>query len=147
LPPDTRPRLVIVGKPTAYLQEVKKTIATLGIEKQVIFIHNATFQDLPAIYQGATLFTYPSLFEGFGIPIVEAIESGVPVLTSTGSCFAEAGGPHAKYANPLQPQQWTTMMQEMLVTDNSETIAKQKEHALKFRAEENKKALLNSYQF
>jgi glycosyltransferase involved in cell wall biosynthesis len=139
--------LIIVGKPTAYLQEVKKTIALLGIEQEVIFIHNAAFQDLPAIYQGATLFTYPSLFEGFGIPIVEAIESGVPVLTSTGSCFAEAGGAYARYADPHQPEQWTTMMQEMLITENSKIIAKQKEHALKFRAEENRKTLLNSYQF
>jgi glycosyltransferase involved in cell wall biosynthesis len=147
LPNDSRPRLVIVGKPTAYLYEVKKTISLLGIEEEVIFIHNAAFQDLPAIYQGAALFTYPSLFEGFGIPIVEAIESGIPVLTSTGSCFAEAGGPHSMYADPNQPKEWTIMMQEILEADTTEMITRQKEHAAKFRIEENRKALLNSYQY
>lgn len=147
LPSATRPQLVLVGKPTGYLDDVKKTIASLGIEKEVIFVHHAAFQDLPAIYQGATLFTYPSLFEGFGIPIVEAIESGVPVLTSTGSCFAEAGGPHARYADPHQQEKWTAMMQEILLSDNSEAIARQKEHALKFKAAKNRNALLNSYRF
>lgn len=144
---ESRPKLVIAGKATAYLKEVKEAIRQLGLENEIIFIHGAAFADLPALYQGATVFAYPSLFEGFGIPIIEAIESGIPVLTSTGSCFAEAGGPDAKYADPHQPEEWTNALQELLTSDNSEMIAKQREHAIKFRPEENRKALLNSYVF
>jgi len=147
LPLNKRPRLVILGKATAYIKLVKKTMIDLGIEQEVIYIHNASFQDLPAIYQGAVLFTYPSLFEGFGIPIVEAIESGIPVLTSKGSCFSEAGGPHAWYADSQQPEEWASTISEILESDNSQRIQLQKNHVIKFRAIENKKAYLNSYIF
>lgn len=147
LPKDGRPGLVLVGKGTTYLDEVKTTIGALNIEKEVSLIHNAAFSDLPAIYQGATVFAYPSLFEGFGIPIIEAIESGIPVLTSKGSCFAEAGGPQAWYADPQHPEEWTSCLKEILGSDNHQRIASQQEHVLKFRPEHNRENLLNSYLF
>ena len=147
LPKDGRPGLVLVGKGTTYLDEVKSTIAALNIEKEVTLIHHAAFSDLPAIYQGATVFAYPSLFEGFGIPIIEAIESGIPVLTSKGSCFAEAGGPQAWYADPQLPEEWASLLKEILGSDNQQRIASQQEHVLKFRPEQNRENLLNSYLF
>ena len=147
LPKDGRPGLVLVGKGTTYLDEVKSTIAALNIEKEVALIHHTAFSDLPAIYQGATVFAYPSLFEGFGIPIIEAIESGIPVLISKGSCFAEAGGPHAWYADPQLPEEWASLLKEILGSDNQQRIASQQEHVLKFRPEQNREKLLNSYRF
>jgi len=147
LPKDGRPGLVLVGKGTTYLDQVKSTIAALNIEKEVTLIHHAAFSDLPAIYQGATVFAYPSLFEGFGIPIIEAIESGIPVLISKGSCFAEAGGPHAWYADPQLPEEWASLLKEILGSDNQQRIASQQEHVLKFRPEQNRENLLNSYRF
>ena len=137
----------MVGKGTTYLDQVKSTIAALNIEKEVALIHHAAFSDLPAIYQGATVFAYPSLFEGFGIPIIEAIESGIPVLISKGSCFAEAGGPHAWYADPQLPEEWASLLKEILGSDNQQRIASQQEHVLKFRPEQNRGNLLNSYRF
>ena len=50
--------------------------------------------------QAATLFLYPSFIEGFGMPIVEALSAGVPVVTTAGGCFEEAGGPAARYVEP-----------------------------------------------
>ncbi len=147
LPMDGRPGLVLVGKGTTYLDQVKSTIAALNIEKEVALIHHAAFSDLPAIYQGATVFAYPSLFEGFGIPIIEAIESGIPVLISKGSCFAEAGGPQAWYADPQLPEEWASLLKEILGSDNQQRIASQQEHVLKFRPEQNRENLLNSYLF
>ena len=147
LPKDGRPGLVLVGKGTTYLDQVKSTIAALNIEKEVALIHHTAFSDLPAIYQGATVFAYPSLFEGFGIPIIEAIESGIPVLISKGSCFAEAGGPHAWYADPQLPEEWASHLKEILGSDNQQRIASQQEHVLKFRPEQNRGNLLNSYRF
>jgi glycosyltransferase involved in cell wall biosynthesis len=100
LPREARIPLVLVGRATAYKEEIVRTAQERGIEGQLIFLHQASFQDFPALYQGAEVFVYPSLFEGFGIPLVEAIESGVPVITSTGSCFQEAAGDGALYADP-----------------------------------------------
>jgi glycosyltransferase involved in cell wall biosynthesis len=92
--------LVVVGSASTYADEMKKMAVQLGIEKRLFFRHNVASFDLPALYKGATVFVYPSIFEGFGIPILEAMCIGTPVLTSTGSCFAETGGDAAHYANP-----------------------------------------------
>lgn len=92
-------KLVVVGRPTKYKEQVMTMVKRMNIEEHVIFLDKVPFADLPAIYQMADVFVYPSLFEGFGIPLVEAIESGVPVISSTGSCFQEAGGPHSLYAD------------------------------------------------
>ncbi|MBQ7494629.1 MAG: glycosyltransferase, partial [Bacteroidaceae bacterium] len=56
--------------------------------------------DLPALYQMAEVFVYPSRFEGFGIPLLEALCSGTPAIGCTGSCLEEAGGPSSLYVNP-----------------------------------------------
>ena len=67
---------------------------------RVHFLKNVAYPDLPAIYQQADLFIYPSRYEGFGIPIVEALHSGVPVIAAKGSCLEEAGGPQSIYVDP-----------------------------------------------
>ncbi|WP_316797983.1 glycosyltransferase family 1 protein [Pedobacter frigidisoli] len=92
--------LVVIGKPTSYLKEVEKEIETLGVKNRVIFLQNIPFADLPGIYQLADLFVYPSFYEGFGIPIIEALYSQTPVVAATGSCLEEAGGPHSLYIDP-----------------------------------------------
>jgi glycosyltransferase involved in cell wall biosynthesis len=97
--------IVIVGRPTSYVKQLTDYIIANGLEKRVLFIHHAAFTDLPLIYQLAKVFVYPSLFEGFGIPIVEAISCGVPVITSQGSCFEEAGGKDCLYVDSKNPEQ------------------------------------------
>jgi glycosyltransferase involved in cell wall biosynthesis len=92
--------LVVVGKPTDYLKEVKQYLAANNSASRVIFLHQVEFADLPAIYQLASVFIYPSRYEGFGIPVLEALNSGVPVVAATGSCLEEAGGPDSLYADP-----------------------------------------------
>ncbi len=101
-------KLVIVGRATSYQQELDQFIQSNNLIDQVQFIHKAAFTDLPLIYQSASAFVYPSFFEGFGIPIVEAIASGLPVITSKGSCFAEAGGADCWYIDPHQPEELAT---------------------------------------
>jgi glycosyltransferase involved in cell wall biosynthesis len=92
--------LFVVGKPKVYFEEVKKYIADHQLADRVTFLHEVTFQELPAFYQMATVFVYPSRYEGFGIPILEALYSGVPVIAATGSCLEEAGGPRSLYVDP-----------------------------------------------
>jgi glycosyltransferase involved in cell wall biosynthesis len=109
--------VVLVGKPTKYIADLEGIIKQYDLRDRVKFIHNAAFADLPAIYQAASLFIYPSVFEGFGIPIVEAIASGVPVITSNGSSFSEAGGPDCIYVNPSNPEELADAM--TMVLDNA----------------------------
>lgn len=92
--------LAIAGRPTPYLEELKTFITQQGLANKVTFIHNASLDELAKLYQSAQVFVYPSLFEGFGIPIVEALFSGLPVITTNGGCFPEAGGPHSRYVDP-----------------------------------------------
>ena len=66
-------------------------------------LDHVPFEDLPACYQLATLFVYPSRYEGFGIPMLEALCSGIPAIGCTGSCLEEAGGPDSIYVHPDDP--------------------------------------------
>ena len=92
--------LVVIGRQTSYQTHLNNYIAENNLQDKVIFLHNVCFEDLPALYKSAHVFIYPSYFEGFGIPIIEAQRMGVPVITSTGSCFREAGGNGALYGKP-----------------------------------------------
>lgn len=92
--------LVAIGRRTSYADEVEQYAKGNGLADRVHLISNVSFADLPAVYQMADLFIYPSFFEGFGIPIIEAMHSGVPVIAATGSCLEEAGGPDSIYIDP-----------------------------------------------
>lgn len=129
--------LVVVGRPTKYMDHVKKYITQHKIEKQVIFLHSVLTSELPSIYQQCKLFVYPSYFEGFGIPIVEAIASKVPVVTSAGSCFSEPGGGAALYANPSDPEDVGRLMAYVLNSEeiSSALVTRGQKHVQKFTSE------------
>jgi glycosyltransferase involved in cell wall biosynthesis len=91
--------LVIVGRNSNYALQIKKFIAEKNIQN-VYFQHNAALEDLPAVYTLASIFVYPSFFEGFGIPIAEALWCGTPVITSKVSCFRETAGGTALFIDP-----------------------------------------------
>jgi glycosyltransferase involved in cell wall biosynthesis len=93
-------KLVVVGKKTKYTEQVKAYLTANNLNHRVIFLKDVTFAELPAVYQLASVFVYPSRYEGFGIPVLEALNSGIPVIAATGSCLEEAGGPDSLYVNP-----------------------------------------------
>ena len=93
-------RMVIVGKHTKYTDEVIAYVKKNGLEDRVQILHGIPDDDLPVIYHLAKVFVYPSRYEGFGIPIIEAIQTGLPVVACTGSCLEEAGGPDCLYVFP-----------------------------------------------
>ena len=92
--------LIIIGGKTAYFKVLETYIKENQLQEKVRFLENVSMPELAAIYQMASVFVYPSIFEGFGIPIIEALYSKTPVITSTGSCFSEAGGPNSIYVEP-----------------------------------------------
>jgi glycosyltransferase involved in cell wall biosynthesis len=97
---DPKLPLIVIGRATPYLKIVKKEIEKLGLQQRVVFLNSVPFQELPAIYQMASCFVLPSYYEGFGIPIIEALYGMVPVVAATGSCLEEAGGPNSLYISP-----------------------------------------------
>lgn len=130
-------QLVALGRATPYLKEVQRAISGLGLENRVKLIHNASFPDFPAIYKQAVAITYVSVFEGFGIPVLEGLTAGVPVITSDISSMPEAGGDAALYVNPHNPQEIATHINMLL---SSPTIVNQiletgKTYAEKFKEE------------
>jgi glycosyltransferase involved in cell wall biosynthesis len=101
--------LVIIGDGRAYKQKVKEYIRDKGLSSQVIFLSETQpigkdTRELATIYQLSTALVYPSSFEGFGIPVLEAMWSGVPVITSSVSCLPETGGEAALYVDPSSPE-------------------------------------------
>jgi glycosyltransferase involved in cell wall biosynthesis len=92
--------LVVVGKKKSHFKKVKQFISKNKLQKRVLFLENVPGEDMPAIYRSAEIFIYPSLFEGFGIPILEALTCKTPVITTQGGCFAEAGGKDSIYIDP-----------------------------------------------
>jgi glycosyltransferase involved in cell wall biosynthesis len=147
LPEAERLPLVIVGRETAYKHTVVSEAEKLGLSSLVKFLHSVSFADLPALYRRARLFVYPSLFEGFGIPIVEALLSGTPVVTSTGSCFSEAGGGAALYADPHDPAGLSAQMSRVLGdgTLRKQMVEEGYEYVNKFSAREIARALMKIY--
>jgi glycosyltransferase involved in cell wall biosynthesis len=92
--------LVLVGRHTAYTDKLVAYARANGLEHRLRILHGVPDADLPALYAGAEAFVYPSVYEGFGIPIIEAIRCGLPVVACTGSCLEEAGGPDSLYVAP-----------------------------------------------
>ncbi|MCU4166020.1 glycosyltransferase family 4 protein [Carboxylicivirga caseinilyticus] len=139
--------VVAVGRPTQYLSKIKKFVTDNNIEDKAIFLHNVETPELPAIYQMAKLFVYPSLFEGFGIPILEALNSGTPVITTKGSCFPEVGGDAARYSEYGNTEELGDLMKSILNDSNLQKamIEEGKKQALNFREEEVAQNLISYY--
>ncbi len=140
-------KLVVIGKQTPYFKTVLKEIETLGLRKRVIFLANIPFADLPGIYQMATIFIYPSFYEGFGIPIIEALYSGVPVIAATGSCLEEAGGPNSLYIAPKNATALSVAINKVLANSALQKDMKSKglEFVQKFSSPLLTKQLVNCY--
>jgi glycosyltransferase involved in cell wall biosynthesis len=114
--------LVVTGKAQAYATVVKQEIERLGLVNRVIFLQDVSFTDLPVIYKMASVFVYPSFYEGFGIPIIEALNARVPVIAAIGSCLEEAGGPDSIYIDPNNKEQLAAALQEVLSNDERRRI-------------------------
>ena len=112
LPDDVH--LVAVGRRTKYTSLIDEYVAENGLEHRVHMLHGVPYVDLPVIYRCADVFAYMSLYEGFGIPLLEALNSHVPVVAAMGSCLEEAGGPGSLYVAPFDVDAIATAVKKCL---------------------------------
>jgi len=129
--------LVVVGKETSYAKEVNSYVERYGLEKRVIFMKSVNNSLMPLIYKKAKAFVYPSLYEGFGIPIIEALASNVPVITTRGGCFTESAGPGSVFVDPENADELAEAISYVLTDENKreQMISDGYAYAQQFRPE------------
>ena len=133
LPDSIRIPLVVVGEGGSYMEKVKAKLSEKKWKNDVHFIGNVLNTDLPALYRGASLFLYPSEYEGFGIPVIEALFSQIPVITSNVSSLPEAAGPSSLLINPKSAEDIHISIEMALCdTDRRKTMI---EEGLKYARE------------
>ena len=131
---DSDVSMVIVGRQTPYADEVKAYAEAHGLTKRVRWLTGVPNADLPSLYQMAEACVYPSRYEGFGVPIIEAIQSGLPVVACTGSCLEEAGGPDCFYVAPDDDQAMAQAITKVLAgaPGREERIARSQAYIARF---------------
>ena len=121
---DDNLKLVIAGSKGWLSDEIYGLPKKLGMEDRVKFLGYVLEKDLPVLYSGAIALTFPSLFEGFGLPILEAQASGCPVLTSNVSSMPEVAGKGAIFVDPYSVDDIVKGMAEIVDEDTKRRIIK-----------------------
>lgn len=136
LPPNLRIPLVVIGQGKEYKNQVLEFLKRENLQDWAIFTQVSN-DDLPAIFQKAQIFLYPSRIEGFGIPVIEALFSRTPVITSKVSSLPEAAGPASWLVDPEEPAQIAAGIERILGDDafQQNMIKVGLEYAQSFRGE------------
>ncbi len=143
--------LAVIGTGSDYMRKVKEYISANGLNDKVLWLSErpggVDGADMPAIYRAANLMLYPSVFEGFGIPVLESLWSRLPVITSNVSCMPETGGDAARYIDPYDVGDMAEAILE--VAENSELRKGMTErgivHASHFTSEHCAAAVMDVY--
>lgn len=141
-------QVIAVGKHTPYADQVTAFLQEHGLQNRLRMIHGVPFAHLPAFYQLATTFVYPSRYEGFGIPLLEALNSGVPAIGAHGSCLEEAGGPCSLYVAPDDDAALADAIRRTYEDEDlrRRMISEGREYAKRFEPEHIAHRLLDIYQ-
>jgi glycosyltransferase involved in cell wall biosynthesis len=119
-------KLVITGSKGWKYANIFKMVRDLQLDKEVLFTGYLEYSDLPALYSGASIFVYPSLYEGFGLPPLEAMACGCPVITSNISSLPEIVGDAGVLINPNDILQLVENLEKILVDEELRTELIQK---------------------
>ncbi len=142
-----RPLLVLPGYPTAHEQELRQLAAAQGVGEDVRFLHWISSEDLEGLWWLARAFVFPSLYEGFGLPVLEAMDRSVPVACSDASSLPEVAGDAALLFDPLDVAQVTDAI-ERLLNDRplrEQLIACGRERVKQFTWERTARGVIDSY--
>jgi len=143
----SRTWLLIVGRKGWFTRNIFSGIDQLRNRDRIRFVGPAYGQDLSGIYQMATVMAYPSLFEGFGYPVLEAMQMGTAVLTSNVSSMPEAGGDAASLVDPMEVEDIAVNLENLLTDEQlrQDHIQKGRLHASQFTAERMARQTLSVY--
>lgn len=127
-------KLVIAGKLGWLFEPILNAPKKYKIKDKVVFAGRIKDEDLPALYQKAQLFVFPSLTEGFGLPVLEAQAAGVPVIAAKKGALPEVAGEGALFIDPYKTQDLTRKMRKALTEKKlrAELVRKGRENARKF---------------
>ncbi|HSC77997.1 MAG TPA: glycosyltransferase family 1 protein, partial [Candidatus Acidoferrales bacterium] len=142
-------QLILVGKEGSEGDEVLAEATRQGLgPERVLLTGYAADEDLPCLYAGAELLINASLYEGFGLPLIEAMACGVPVVASRASCFPEVAADAARYMDPESPTSIADAIEDVLENGGlrQELVQKGLERAKSFRWEAAARATLQVYQ-
>ncbi|MFA4817394.1 MAG: glycosyltransferase family 1 protein [Parcubacteria group bacterium] len=113
------PKLVIYGKLIPRLAplitDAEKLVKELNLTRYIRLLDHTPGQDMPAIFKNSLMFVYPSFYEGFGLPVLEAMNQAVPVLTAKTSSLPEVGGDSVLYCDPKDPRDITMVIKNVLI--------------------------------
>ena len=139
--------LVVVGRRTKYADKVEKWAEKNNVAHRLHMLSGVENNALHAIYQLAESFVYPSRYEGFGIPIIEAIQSRLPVVAATGSCLEEAGGPDCLYVSPDSPEECAEAIKQTLrgAEQRDLRIMRSREYVKRFENKDTAKQVMEVY--
>ncbi len=113
-PAEQRAALVLVGEHDSRYASPRRWAAQLGLSRSVLALGNIPDEDLRALYSGAACFAFPSLYEGFGLPVLEAMACGAPVVCSSASSLPEVTGDAAILLPPSNVASWTKTLSRLL---------------------------------
>ncbi len=141
-------RLVLVGQQHWGYQAILASVREKNVTEQVVFTGYVPDEDLPALYSAADLFVYPSLYEGFGVPVLEAMACGTPVVTTNTSSLPEIAGEAASLVDPYDTQAIAEAIGMALLDDDLRQALRTKglEQAGRFSWTETAKRTLRVYQ-
>jgi glycosyltransferase involved in cell wall biosynthesis len=109
------PMLSVIGQQGWLFEQVYARVEKLGLQDQVYFLHGVDDKSLPVFYAGARLFALPSIYEGFGIPALEALASGTPVVSSNGGSLPEVVGNAGLLLDPQDTTAWADAIERVLL--------------------------------
>jgi len=141
-------KLVIGGREDPSCQEIPALARDLDLEEDIVFTGYIPEEDLPTLYSAAELFVLPSLYEGFGVPVLEAMACGTPVVSSNTSSLPEVAGDAAILVNPYSSEEIAGAMQEVLDDGNlrQRLVQKGLERVKLFASEETGRETLRVYE-
>lgn len=141
-------KLVIAGQERQTYRRIIKLVVSLNLEKQTIFAGFVPLDDLPLLYNAAEVFVFPSLYEGFGLPPLEAMACGTPVITSNTSSLPEVVGDAGIMVNPNSVDELTQAIHRVLTDEKlrSDMIHKGPKQAKKFSWEKTAQETLKVYE-
>jgi glycosyltransferase involved in cell wall biosynthesis len=142
-----RYQLVLGGGKNQYIRKLKKIIKELDLKQNIIFAGFISEKDLPKFYNAASLFVFPSFYEGFGIPPLEAMACGTPVIASNTSSLPEVVGDAGICINPYSVEEFTKAMELVLLDENlqNDLIKKGLERSKQFTIEKFCRSILKVF--